>query len=735
MSDGKKELKIRLGLVYVVLLLVWAIAIVGHIVKLQFVEGDFWRKKAEERTVVMREVTAQRGNIYSSDGKLLAITVPIFDIYLDLGKERIYNNKLKKTVKEYVIPDSIFNRQLNRLSDSLSMLFPQKSAKYFKQLMASARKKEQRYVLLQKNVSLEQMERMKSFPILKKERRKRKASADTTKVLARKYEPAFNRAVILDKKEKRVNPYGYLARRTVGIKVTEDGCDTCYNGIDGAYNKYLKGKQGERLERRMAQNVWVPIEDEDFRKAEDGLDILSTIDARIQQLAESSLRQCLDSNDADKGCVVLMEVGTGYIKAISSLTRLSSGEYLEVENIAVSDRYEPGSTFKTVTSMIMLENGICDTSTKVPTGEHKYGLAYVKDVKKKDYGMISLIRAFEVSSNVGMCAPIYEHYNKKRKDFYSSMVETFPFYPLDLDLNVKIAKPTIISDMAPDVNFMNLCYGYGVDMSVLQMLTFYNGIANGGKMIKPLFVSHLLKTGDTIKSFKPEVLKEKMCSKSTLDKLQDMMKGVVKNGSARRLSKTPYGIAGKTGTAASGYADKNGVLSYRASFVGYFPADNPKYSCMVLVINPKKNLQHGGELAAPVFKDIADRVCGTRLDIDIPIAERENRKWPKVPKASAEDLQCIFQTLDIPNNWKTKPNQWIIGNIDTLGKLTYDVFKPKANMVPSVIGMTVKDALYLLENMGLKVIYNGRGKVTQQSLEAGGSFKKGDAIYLTLGMN
>ncbi len=736
MQEGKKEIITRLIIIYVVLLLLWAVAIVFQIVKIQFLEGAFWRQKADARTIMLRDVNAQRGNIYSSDNKLLATTVPIYDVYLDLGKEQISVKGSSETKKVYIIPDSIFKPNLNILCDSLAKLFPQKRAEDYKKRLLVGRKKDTRFILVQKNVSLEQLERMKSFPILRKEVRPRKRKNPENDSISQrkpiKSKPQFCRAVICDEHEKRVNPYKSLARRTIGIKVTEKGCDTCYNGLDGAYDFYLKGKKGKRMERRMAQNLWIPIENEEFKQSEDGNDVVSTIDLRIQELAENSLRRCLDSNDADKGCAVLMEVETGYIRAISNLSRTESGQYIESENIAVSNRYEPGSTFKAVTAMILLENKICDTSFKVPTGLHMYNKTEIKDVNKKDYGWVSFKRAFEVSSNVGMCYPVFENYRKKRKEYFNEVVRTFPFSSLKLDLNVHEPKPTIVEDTAPDINFLNLCYGYGMDMTALQLLTFYNAIANDGKMVKPLFVSDIKQSGKTIKHFNPVVLKERICSDGTLKQLRGLLESVVKNGSARRLSNTPYGIAGKTGTAQSGYEIKNEKITYRASFVGYFPADEPRYSCIVLVVNPKKNRTHGGELSAPVFREIADRVCGTKLDINIPITPKENRKPPIMEKGYQPEMATVFSLLDISYQTNYRDSKWIVASINSNDSIEYNAIRTQNNIVPSVKGMTIKDALYLLEGMGLKVYYTGYGKITAQSIPAGNSFRKGDAVYLTL---
>ncbi|MDL2314849.1 transpeptidase family protein [Bacteroidales bacterium OttesenSCG-928-C19] len=735
MQEKRKLLTKRLIIIYLSLLLLWAVPIVASIIKIQFVEGSFWRGKAIERTVAMREVKANRGKIYSADGRTLATSVPIFDISLDLGKERIINPKTYDTTYAYVIHDSIFKPQLKNLCEKLGYMFPQSGYNYFLNELTEARRKGNRYFTLKRNVSLNDKEKMKTFPIMGIEKKSKKRIDENGDTIPVKKQYSFHRGVIVQRKDRRENPYTPIARRTIGTLNTSDGCDTCYNGLDGYYNTILKGKKGKRMERRLASKVWVPVEDEDFVSAEDGKDIVSTIDVSLQELAEKSLRNCLETNNADGGYVILMEVQTGYVRAISSLYRTGDSlniKYIETANGACTDLYEPGSTYKTVTMMALLENGICDTSLIVPTGVKRFGRTSIHDVNDKDIGNVSLKRAFEVSSNVGICQAVWDGYNEHREDFKGDIQKILPYKKLGVDLVIKEPTPTMLDDMKPDRNFLNIAYGYASNITALQMLTFYNAIANNGKMVKPLFCSDILESGKVVKNHQPIVIKEKICSDKTLHKVQDLLVSVVENGSARRLSKTPYGIAGKTGTSQVGYETKGKKVTYCASFAGYFPANDPRYSCIVVVNNPRKNRTHGGELAAPVFKDLSDRVCGTKIDIEFTAQNAKHGAPPSLAAGSSDEIISTMNQLGIPYTVEGISPIWLKENTIENDTLVLAKYTPSPNYVPNVRGMTVKDAIKLLEGLGMDVSFEGKGKVREQSVASGSTYRKGSKIHLVL---
>ena len=733
-----------LWIVFIILILAFVIPIIVKLINIQFVHGDEWRERADKKTLAWRDVKAQRGTIYSNDGKILATTVPIYDIYIDWGKEDVVKKVRghEQKSKEPIISDQLYNRYLSVLCDSLSRMFHDKTYEEFFTSISKNHNLRNRYSLLCRNVSHSQMKRMQAFPILMVDTIGKKVKDD--------FEPKFCRGVIVEARDNRVYPYNGMARHTIGFLTKgADGKDS-YNGLDGFYDNYLRGQQGKRLEQKItrkgSKTIWRPVETSDQKRTIDGQDIVSTIDARLQELAQSSLKKCLEENDADDGCVVLMEVSTGYVRAISNLTRIDTlGNYREIKNIACTDLYDPGSTFKTVTAMVLLENGKVDTADVVPTGIKVYSEEPTannprpaRDTIKDSHndgtsGTMSMKHSFEVSSNVGTSYPVWMNYRKDANSFRKKVSQVLPFQKLGLDLATHEPNPQVVENMSSK-DLLRFSFGYSASFTALQMLTFYNAIANGGKMVKPLFCSEIREGSKVVKTFEPLVIKDKICSEKTLAILHDLLVGVVENGSAkRRLSNTPYGIAGKTGTSQINYTKKRREsMKYRASFAGYFPADNPQYSCIVVITNPKKNRVYGGELAAPVFKDLADRVCGTILNMDIKIPESGNTSVPFVKKGNARDISKGMQYLGVKNVKFDTSYVWVDAEQDSTGKPIYTNYKMPKDVVPNCKGMTIKDALYMLEKMGFKVSFEGRGKVASQSLQQNTPFQRGARIHLVL---
>ena len=773
-NDNNKNIIVQLGVILLVLVLGFCIPIIYNIFNAQVRDVEIHRKNAEKNSIRWEDVEAHRGTIYSADGKILSTSLPIYDVYIDLGEHKQKNINRKGNEPEYesipMIPDSVFNQDIEELCKNLADLFKDKTAEEYLSGLTTGRKAKSRRYPIQRNISYDQLQEMKTFPILcrqiSEKKRGKNGKPDTTTIrqqstkdvikfrydtLNRTYQ--FRRAVIVDERSVRLNPYGNLARHTIGFAVVDqkeitksngkkEKIDTIkYRGLDDFYDTYLRGQQGKRKVRLLTRGVWIPMDDEEQRRAIDGNDIVSTIDTRLQDLAESSLRKCLIENEADYGCVVLMEVETGYIRAISNLNYIDSTiGYREIRNTACLDLYDPGSTFKTVTAMVLLENELCDTSYLVPTGTKQFNPknkeSIIHDVNKTSIDTISMKRSFEISSNVGTCQPVWDFYKDNRQGFANEVQRFLPYKKLNIDLNIGgEPMPKISDDFGPDRNFLTFAYGYASNFTALQLLTFYNAIANNGKMVKPLFCSEIRDINSTIKKIEPVVIKEKICSQQTLNKIHSMLVGVVENGSARRLSKTPYGIAGKTGTSQINYAQKGkSHMKYRASFAGYFPADDPKYSCIVVITNPKKNKQHGGEIAAPVFKNLADRVCGTMLDSEMHITTAEEKQKPFITKGNNSEIKSFFEAIDIENEYRNNTELWSECYIDSNDIMAYRAYKPRIGSVPDCYGMTIKDAMYMLEKMGLKVTFSGRGKVVEQSLKPFSSYKKGSKIHLRLGI-
>jgi cell division protein FtsI (penicillin-binding protein 3) len=676
-EDFKKNMKWRVNLVYVCILLV-ALAIVIRTAVLIFIEGDKWRDRAENRTTRSVSVEAKRGNIYSTDGSILVMTMPIFTIRMDLHHS--------------VIPQDTFNLYVRSLADSLSKMFPQKTLSQWQRSLTEARSKDfgenrgrgSRNFLIARNVRYTEMKRLQTFPILNNRNRNRSG-------------------LIVEENTRRIRFHSPLAERTIGYFNRESGVGV---GLEGAYNDVLRGHSGKRVERRVA-GVWHPVFS-DQQEPENGKDIVTTIDMRIQDVAHAALLRSLQRNNANHGTAILMEVSTGKIRAIVNLKRGTDSIYREVENFAVNESVEPGSTFKLASLIAILEEGKMDTGSLVPSGEMRVGDRILRDTRREGYGEISLKHAFEMSSNVGLAYAVRQSFSKNEKKFTDYVHKMRLNRPLGLEI-VGERNPVIktIEEKRKDDTWWIgslewTSMGYEVQMTPLQQLAFYNAVANNGRMMKPMFVEEIRSGGQVIRRIEPTVLESRIASDRTLRKVRECLEGVVQNGTAKSLSRSPYRIAGKTGTAQINYRER-GVerTRYRASFIGYFPADNPQYTCLVIVTDPSGFRRYGGEVAAPAFKEIADKVYATLLNMEMEMPDLEEFE----PLQLASNTDRIYELKNRSRSSKT---------------------------LPSVRGMTARDAVYLLESLGYKVMLNGRGIVREQSITAGTTIVPGQQIWLRL---
>lgn len=696
MGHDKKDIIWRIRLIYLAMVC-FAFLIIYKIIVIQFVEGDFWRKKAENLSLRYESVEAVRGSIYSSDSSLLATSIPIFDVKIDLHKT--------------VIPTDTFTRYLNSLSDSLSRIFPEKTRDEYKKYLLLGRKKGKRDLLIRKNIDYTQLKRLRTFPLLKKGR----------------YKGGF----IVEEKDYRKMPFQILAQRTIGYKNIEENL---YVGLEGAYSKELEGVSGKRLMRKIANGIWRPVETNNQIEPENGKDIISTININIQDVAESALMKCLDSNDADHGCAILMEVKTGYIKAIANLKRRSDGSYREDINYAIWESAEPGSTFKLASLIAVLEEGKFDTNTIVNTGVTFYAGKKMEDSHPEGYGKVTVTKAFEVSSNVGISEIVTRTFQKNPQKFIDYLKDMSLDKPLNIELkgesNPYIKDTKSSSWSKTSLPWMSI--GYELLLTPLQTLTLYNAVANNGTMVKPLFVKEIIQTGKLIEKKEPVVIKNSICSERTLKKVQSILEGVIEHGTAKHLLNTVYKIAGKTGTAKIGYAENKESKIYRASFVGYFPADNPKYSCIVVINNPKKGVYYGGAIAAPVFKEIADRVFATQLDINQNYKpSTANFKIPYVNYSLYNDLNEIYSYLQIPFNCDSQGYEYVVCTKKD-STVLYKNFDFNTKTVPNFYGMGSRDAVYIAEKLGLKPKIIGKGKVIGQSIPASSTVLKGSIIVFNL---
>lgn len=656
----KKNILSKLYII-VALMTLFLLFIVVKVVNLQYVQGGRYRKLSQEMTIKNDTIFANRGNVYASDGNLLATSMSKYTIRMDV----------------VAVNSSLFEKNIKALSKELSKMLG-KPASHYQKKLRNAKKRKNRYLLIARNVGYNDYVKMKGFPIFK--------------------EGVYKGGFIAEHKTVRAHPIGKVAERTVGYDDHRGGA-----GIEGAFADYMKGENGWRLKQKIAKGQWKPINDVNEKEPIDGRDIITTIDVNIQDVTHYALLRQMEKFEAEHGCAVVMETSTGEIKAIANLGRTSKGTYYEKRNYAVWESHEPGSTFKLASLMAALEDRVADTSTVVDTGKGRIFIhgKKVEDSHRGGYGKISLARVFEVSSNVGFVKVIRKHYDRNPKKFTDKMHD----FGLDAQTGVKIkgeGKPYI--PLPSDKKRWNkislewMAWGYGVSLTPLQILTFYNAVANDGEMVKPRFIKEL-RVGDKVeKRFEKVVLKEKIASQTTINKVRKVMENVVKKGTADNIYSPNFSMAGKTGTAKKvvngAYSNKN----YVASFVGFFPADIPKYSCIVVIHNPKKEKgYYGATVAAPVFKEIA---------------------------------QKIYTTTPINNQLVTDAVS--IAKVDKDYKKYYSNLRKNTTKMPNLKGMSGMDAVSLLENLGVRVQFLGTGKVVSQSLEKGTVIKKGSTVILKL---
>ena len=635
-----------------------AIAIGYSLVQIEFIDGEKYRQLAEQGTVKTFEISANRGNVYTSDGSLLATSITKYDIRMDA----------------VTVSDANFEQGINGLSKSLSKALG-KSSNYYENKIRKARVNKNRYLFITRNLNYNDYQKYRKFPIFNL--------------------GTYGGGFIVEQRTVREHPIGKIAERAVGYDDYRGRV-----GIEGSFYEYLRGKSGQRLKQKIAKGQWKPLNDNNEIEPIDGRDIITTIDLNVQDIAHHALLQQLEKFEADHGSVVVMETKTGEIRAISNLGRTSKGTYYEQRNYAVYESHEPGSTFKLMSMIVALEDKVIDTSTIIDTekGVITFYKRKVRDSHHGGYGKISAARVLEVSSNVGIVKIINENYGDNPEKFVQGLEK--------MSIGKKIGLPIKGegSPIIPDpknkkvwngLSLPWMAYGYGVSLTPLQTLTFYNAIANDGVMVKPRFVKEIRTQNNVVTKFESEIINPQVCSQQTIDYVKEMMSNVVKRGTAENIYDKNFSMAGKTGTCQTDYW--KGETQYISSFVGYFPAEDPKYSCIVVIHKPNKKIGYYGNIvAAPVFKKIAHKIYS-----DTPVQDEVN-------------LQTEIAVVNT----------------------NYDNYYKKANKtyktVPNVKNMPGMDAVSLLENMGFIVNFNGFGKVKAQSIKAGNELKRGDIITLEL---
>ncbi|MBT3647368.1 MAG: transpeptidase family protein [Flavobacteriales bacterium] len=701
-EEKNREFMIRSLVVFSAILL-FGLAVMVKAVLIQVVEGDYWREKAENLTTVYRDIEAVRGNIYSDDGSMMATSVPIYEVRMDLNADGLKNE--------------VFNSEIDSLSICLAGLFKEQSAVEWKRELVTARQNGSRYHLIKRRVKYGQMKALREFPIFNLGK--------------------YQGGLIVLQQNKREKPFRMLAARTIGYD--REGVTPV--GLEGAYSAELAGVSGKRLMQKISGGLWMPINDENEIEPMDGYDIHTTVNLNIQDVAENALLKQLERHDAHHGCVILMEVETGAIKAIANLSRDDDGDYWEYYNYAIGESAEPGSTFKLPSLVVALEDGFIELKDSVDAGNGKaeFHGETMRDSKEGGYGKISVKETFAYSSNIGLMRLIERHYANEPAKFIKGLRKMNLGEPIGIEIAGE--GDPLIKDPSNKswslISYLWSSIGYEVKMTPLQILTFYNAIANDGKMMKPQFVRRVTNKSSVVKEFEPQVISKQVCSIETAKKAQELMKAVVNIGTAKNLKSSNYQIAGKTGTAriaksSEGYGKK---ISYQASFAGYFPADNPKYSCIVVVNAPNRAVYYASHVAAPIFEEIADKVYATSIKIHDELQEQgaitSLTKVPVSKNGSQRDLTRVFEELHVPVSSDNPEEKWVVTQTGH-DKVRMGRRAIVENLVPNVIGMSVQDAVFILENSGLKVRMKGRGVIKEQSIAPGERIIRGQNITLEM---
>lgn len=697
MANKRQEILLRANLGFVAMCLL-GLSIVVRAGYIQMVQGEHYRSLADSLTIFPKTIFAERGNIYSENGRLLATTLPTFDVRIDF--KTLQNNP------------ELFKQHVDSISILLATTFGDKSSDQYKAELKKEYRKRSRYYLLKRNVTYNQMEDMKSWPLFRKGQ--------------------YKSGMIAVQNDKRLMPFGLLAKRTIGF-TNSDGRMV---GLEGKFDEILKGTQGKVMVQKIAGGVTIPLDSKEQITPEPGHDIYTTLDIELQDVAEDALYRALQHHQAGHGCVVLMEVKTGKIKAIANLSTNKDSTYGENFNFAVGEATEPGSTFKLATVAALMEDGLVTANTKVDMGN---GIATfynlpIKDHEAPEIPVVTLQRAIEISSNVAVAKLAHANYSATPKKFYNHL-EDFGFTK-KIDIELSGAAQPKLADVKKwsGVSTAYLAHGYELQITPLHTLMFYNAIANNGTMVVPHLVDRIKSYNQTVDTINTTILKEDMLSESTVKQLRKILEGVVENGTAMNLKTDYLRVAGKTGTAviaqgSKGYK-KDGAKVYQASFCGYFPAEDPKYSMIVVINSPSTNGYYGNLVAGSIFKEVADKVYSLNLQMHKPFnTPVASISMPIVSKGFAADLATVYSYLGKKVNQFTGDWATVTQSNQQISLIENELTK---DLMPDVVGMTMRDALYLLEGEGLRVNVSGFGKVVSQSVLPGERVNKGTVVAIEL---
>lgn len=661
--DSKRKKTLKWGYLFAGVAFLTFLVFLGRIIFLQNtnveeIKNDYINKNYREATL-----KAARGNLFAADGSILATTVMRYDLYIDF-----------KTIK-----DSVYSKNIEALTDSLNVMFG-KPRSYYHQIFDQQKKKENQYYGLVRGLDFDQYDRIRKFPIFSA---KDKKTGNFKK----------NRCLIVERRYRRELATTEIGAGTIGIDNGEYKA-----GLEGAFSKYLSGTDGTRLEQRVNSTQWKPIDYWKVKEPVDGQDVYTTIDLRIQDIAHSALEKQLVKFDAEHGTVIVMETNTGKVRAMVNLRRTEPGIYVDAYNYAIKDNIEPGSTFKTISLLAAMDDGFIDENTTVNVGNGVWSYAGQRISDGHGGGTYEISDVLAKSSNVGTAKLITKYYASKPQVFLDHLRKWKLFDKMDIELP-GITKPKIVT---PDnkrwnaATLASISYGYSTNINLLQLTTFYNGIANHGKMLKPLFIDKIMQDGKVVYEAKPEVMVKKMASEKAITMMTHSLTKAVEKGTGKSIFTPNLKMAGKTGTARFEYW-KAGPMKYRASFAGFYPADNPKYTCYVMISEPDTSKGfYGATVAAPVFKEIAGKT------------------FLKTPQ-NIEKEMLTEHKVDLSK--MVEPNRKISVN---------------SGQMPNVVGLIGKNVIPQLENLGYRVDFKGVGKIKEQFPLEGTYIKKDQRIYLTL---
>lgn len=678
----KKSIARKTNLV-ALFILVGAFAVMGRVVHIQVVEGKKWKEQARKQSEFVQRIDPVRGNILATDGSFLAISLPLYDVYWDLACPGAHRDSLRKYASE--------------LGKGLEKITGKGKASEWMEDILAAQRIPARYFALARGLRHHQIEAIKQLPILSL--------------------PPYKGGMIVESRSTREKPLGILASRTIGrVSDNEERL-----GLEAAYDTELKGKQGLRFMEKLSKNVIRPVYEENAIEPQDGLDVQSSIDPEIQEVLENELNRQLIASQADHGTAVVMEVKTGYIRAIANLKRGKDGKYYESYNYAIGESIEPGSTMKLASMLALLEDGYVHASDTIQTGNGSLVLApnvTLHDSKSGGHGKVTVGKAFEVSSNIAMAKMVLKHYKNQPEKF----LEHYRRLGLNMPTGIEIpGEGTPLVKQPGDATWSMLtmpmmAIGYEIRQTPLQILTLFNGIANGGIRMKPQFVEAILERGKPIKTFPPKPVGDKMCSDSTLVQLMEMLKGVVQHGTADNLKGHVIPIAGKTGTVKISAGLQGYTKTYQASFCGFFPADNPTYSCIVAVNNPTLNSYYGNRVAGPVFKKVADQVYSNSYKVNRFHYNKQPRPAASALIFSGSKVQASLLKKHLPIAIQVVPH-----------KTSND-----SKAMPDFQGWSVSDAVVALAERGISPRIVGQGRVRRQTPAPGTHYPENTMVLLEL---